>query len=128
MKFISSRIHGLMDYALGVVLIISPWLFGFGQAGWESWIPIALGIILILYSAMTDYEYSLTRQISMKTHLVLDGVSGVFLAVSPWLFNFSEVVFLPHLILGILEIGAALATHTVSETEHRHEHKHSHAH
>jgi hypothetical protein len=46
----------------------------------------------------------------MRTHLLLDLAGGIFLAVSPWLFNFDEHVYLPHLILGIAEIGASLFT------------------
>jgi hypothetical protein len=49
----------------------------------------------------------------MQGHLALDLIAGIFLAVSPWLFGFSDYVYLPHLILGLLEIGAALFTQTV---------------
>jgi hypothetical protein len=33
-------------------------------------------------------------------------------ALSPWLLGFAAVVFWPHVILGLVVIGAALATHT----------------
>ena len=42
----------------------------------------------------------------------LDLLSGLLLAASPWLFGFSEFVYVPHLVLGLLEIGAALMTKT----------------
>ncbi len=38
---------------------------------------------------------------------------GALLALSPWLFGFADDVWLPHLIFGILEIGASLLTHQV---------------
>jgi hypothetical protein len=28
MRFIPTRIHGFLDYAVGVLLIVVPWLFG----------------------------------------------------------------------------------------------------
>jgi hypothetical protein len=76
---------------------------------------------------VTDYEYSIANIISMRTHLTIDLLSGILLAVSPWLFGFSEFVFLPHLVLGILEIGASLMTERVpskgnARTQHRHAH------
>lgn len=52
----------------------------------------------------------------MPVHLLLDVASGALLAVSPWLFGFSDRVLWPHLILGLLEIGAGLMTRTVPET------------
>jgi hypothetical protein len=116
-----------MDYLVGVLLIAAPWLFDFAKGGAETLVPVILGVLAILYSLMTDYEYSVSRVIPMRTHLTLDLMSGIFLAASPWIFNFDEYVYIPHLILGILEIGASLmtergtsASHASSATGHRH--------
>jgi hypothetical protein len=99
-----------MDYLMGVLLIASPWLFGFANGGAAQWVPVILGISALIYSLMTNYELGVAKTISMKTHLTLDLMSGIFLAASPWIFGFNDVVYLPHLILGIAEIGAALMT------------------
>lgn len=111
MRFISTRAHGVIDYLMGLLLIISPWIFGFADGGAAQWVPILLGVSALLYSIMTDYEMGLLKVISMPVHLVIDLLSGVFLAASPWLFGFADEVYLPHLILGIAEIGASLFTH-----------------
>lgn len=118
-----------MDYLVGIVLIAAPWLFDFARGGAETWVPVILGAGAIIYSLMTNYEYSMSRTISMRTHLTLDLCSGILLAASPWLFGFHEYVYLPHLIVGIAEIGASLMTVTTSSTEtsvsgqhHRHAH------
>ncbi len=110
MRFIPTRIHGLLDYLLAIVLIASPWIFGFQDGGIKMWLPVVLGIVLAAYSFLTDYELGLARILPMPAHLTLDFLSGVLLAVSPWLFGFSDEVKWPHLILGLLEIGAALMT------------------
>jgi hypothetical protein len=112
MKVISTKTHGYLDYIMGVLLIAAPWIFDFARNGAETWVPVILGISTILYSLLTNYELGLSRMISMRTHLMLDAVSGVLLAVSPWLFGFAEYVWQPHLILGILELGAVLMTKT----------------
>lgn len=111
MRFISTRAHGVIDYLMGLLLIVSPWIFGFADGGAAQWVPILLGVSALLYSIMTDYEMGLLKVISMPVHLVIDLLSGVFLAASPWLFGFADEVYLPHLILGIAEIGASLFTH-----------------
>ena len=112
MRFLPTRVHGYMDYLMGALLIVAPWLLGFSRGGAETWIPVLLGVGAIGYSLLTDYELGAVRTISMPVHLGLDGLSGLLLAASPWLFGFSEYVWAPHLILGLVEVGAALVTKT----------------
>lgn len=110
MRFINTRVHGMLDYLMGVLLIASPWLFGFANGGAAQWVPIILGLGALLYSIITDYELGLLKILSMKVHLMIDLISGIFLAASPWIFGFADEVYLPHLILGVIEIGASLCT------------------
>jgi hypothetical protein len=126
MRFIPTKVHAMMDYLVGVLLIVSPWLFGFADDGIKTWLPVILGAGALLYSLMTDYELSLSKSISMKTHLTLDLLSGILLAASPWIFGFADEVYAPHLILGLLEIGASLMTKTRVTREHSGRMAHSH--
>lgn len=107
---IPTKIHGAMDYLVGVVLIVAPWLLGFAEMGAETWIPVIIGAGSILYAVLTDYELGLVKLLSMPVHLGIDVVAGAFLALSPWLFGYAELVFIPHLAVGILMIGAGLLT------------------
>jgi hypothetical protein len=117
MRMIGTKTHGYLDYLMGALLIASPWIFDFYRGGAETWVPVVLGVGVIIYSLMTDYELGISHMISMRTHLTLDIISGALLAASPWLFGFSDYVYGPHLILGILEIGAGLMTKTKPSTE-----------
>jgi hypothetical protein len=117
MRFIPTRVHGMADYLLGALLIVAPWLLGFADGGAETWVPVVLGASVIAYSLFTDYELGVVRRLPMSVHLVLDLAGGVVLAVSPWVFGFADDVWVPHLVLGILEIGAALTTRTTPERE-----------
>lgn len=110
MRFIPTRMHGMLDYLMGVLLIAAPWLFDFSQGGAETWIPVILGVGAIVYSLFTDYELGVVRRIPMPTHLTLDFASGLLLAASPWLFGFADVVYVPHLVLGLVEMGASITT------------------
>jgi SPW repeat len=115
----------MMDYVIGVLLIAAPWLFNFNRGGAETWVPVILGAGVILYSLFTDYELGAVRRIPMPTHLMLDLGGGVLLAVSPWLFGFSDYVWAPHLIVGLIEIGTSLMTRRVPDTGHRGTHGHT---
>jgi len=103
-----------MDYLMGALLIVAPWLFGLGR-GPAMWIPIMLGAGALSYSLLTDYELGVVRTIPMPVHLGLDAASGLFLMASPWLFGFASQLWVPHVVLGALELGAALTTRTLPE-------------
>lgn len=129
MRFLSTKVHGVLDYLVGILLIAAPWLLNFARGGAETWVPVILGAGAVIYSLMTDYELGVFRTISMDTHLALDLWSGIMLASSPWLFGFYDSIYMPHLILGILEIGASLMTQrTPFMSPHRPEDHHRHAH
>lgn len=112
MRFISTRMHGAADYLVGILLILSPYIFGFANGGAAQWLPMLLGAGVILYSLMTRYELGLVPVIPMPAHLGLDIAGGLLLAVSPWLFGFADQVWLPHLVIGLVEVGTAMMTQT----------------
>lgn len=56
MRFIPTRTHGMLDYLMGILLLIAPWVFGFAQGGAETWVPVILGAGVLLYSLFTNYE------------------------------------------------------------------------
>lgn len=80
--------------------------------GADFWVPFLLGAGMIVYSVWTDYEWGAFRTLSMTVHLKIDLAGGILLAISPWLFGFADLVFWPHLIFGVFEIGSALVTQT----------------
>jgi hypothetical protein len=117
MRVIGTKLHGYLDYIMGVLVAASPWIFGFARGGAETIIPVVLGVGVIIYSLMTDYELGVSRVISMRMHLTLDLIGGLILAISPWLFGFADYIWQPHLIFGILEMCAALTTKRTPGTE-----------
>ena len=106
---IPTKVHGYLDYMMGLILILLPFLMKF-PGGAATWLPVILGVGALGYSMLTDYELGLIRIISMRTHLAIDLFSGILLLVGPWIFGFAEEVFWPFVILGLLDIGAALMT------------------
>lgn len=122
MQVISTRVHGMIDYAIGALLLLvaAPWLHGSVDRGAATWVPVVLGASAILYSVFTDYELEPVRLIPMPTHLALDLGGGLLLAASPWLFGFAEKVWAPHLIIGVVEIATALMSQRIPSDRRSH--------
>ena len=118
MRFISRKFHAVLDYITGLLLIAAPWLFNFEDIGPAKWTAIGIGALILLMSFVTDYEGGGKKMLSMQTHLTMDVIAGLFLAASPWMFNFDEQIYWPHLLVGILEMGAGLFTERRSQHVH----------
>ncbi|WP_230532127.1 SPW repeat domain-containing protein [Microvirga roseola] len=116
MRFIPTRVHGVIDYLTGLLLIAAPFVLGFADGGAAQWVPMIVGAGILIMSLMTDYELSLAHLIPLPVHLGVDAIGGLLLLVSPWLFGFADFVFWPHVIIGLMEIGVALTTHTTPDT------------
>jgi hypothetical protein len=118
-----TRIHGILDYVIGVLLVAAPWLIGFAAGGAETWVPVGVGVAIVAYSAATHYEMGVLRRLSIPLHLWLDALMGVLLAISPWVLGYDDRVWLPHVVVGVLLVGAAAITDTVPGFERRSGHR-----
>ncbi|MCJ8520977.1 hypothetical protein ABID21_004841 [Pseudorhizobium tarimense] len=107
---IDTKTHGIIDYLTGVLLLIAPYLFGFANGGIEQWLPQLLGAMILVMSLLTNYELSVAKLIPLKVHLAVDIAGGVLLAASPWLFGFSQTIWWPHVLVGLMEIVVPLVT------------------
>jgi hypothetical protein len=106
-----TRVHGFLDYLLGAVLVVIPLAFDFG-AGPQTWLPVLMGGGAIVFSLLTEYELGVVPMIPMPAHLILDALGGLFLAASPWVLGFAWEVWIPHVVLGLGAVAAAIFTQT----------------
>lgn len=104
----STKTHSFFDYFFSFFLMMSPWLLGFGEAHAETLTPVVIGMVIVSYSFFTDYEGGMYRRLPYNAHLTFDLLLGILLAASPWLFEFNEKVFKPHLMIGIFMVVVAL--------------------
>jgi hypothetical protein len=117
-RFIPTGVHAYFDYVGGIGLLAAPFVFGFYSVGGAAVIiPMVLGIGLILYSLLTNYELGLpgVKFIPMWVHLTLDFVAAAFLALSPFLFGFinqAPNAWLPHIVAGVGVILLVLVSQT----------------
>jgi hypothetical protein len=113
MRFIPTKFHAPLDYIVGVALIAAPWIFQFSDVSAAAVVSIVLGIGLIAYSLLTDYELGVWKVAPMAVHNVIDVVAGAFLAASPWIFGFADEsanVWAPHVIVGLAAVFLGLTT------------------
>lgn len=102
MRFLTPRIHGILDYVVAIVLIAAPFPLGFVDTNLLALcISLVLGLGLLGYSLITDYAYSLFGAVSFRIHLVFDVLSGTGLAVAPFIFGFAGTVKVYYLVMGI---------------------------
>jgi hypothetical protein len=113
MRFIPTRLHAPLDYIVGVALIATPWIFQFSEHTAPTVISVVLGIGLIAYSLLTDYELGVWRVFPMSVHNLYDIGAGAVLAASPWIFGFADQginVWVPFVVVGLAAIGLGFTT------------------
>lgn len=86
---ISPLIHGVIEYAAGVLFIIAPFLFGF-DSGAATAFSIVVGVAVITVTAASGLPTSLIDTITRPAHVVIDYLLAVLLIASPFVFGFSD--------------------------------------
>lgn len=84
MKKISTKTHGIIDYAASAGLLALPRILRM-EPGMTRLLT-GSAIFTTLYSLFTKYELGLFKKIPMKTHKMLDAGQSLGLAASPLLF------------------------------------------
>jgi len=113
MRFIPTRLHAPLDYIVGVALIAAPWIFQFSDIAAATALSVVLGIGLIVYSLLTDYELGVWRTFPMSIHNLFDIAAGALLAASPWLLGFADEganAWAPFVVVGVAAIFLGLTT------------------
>lgn len=114
-------VHQAGDYLLAVLLIASPFVFGFSDSGAATAVAIVAGVIVLVMAASTDGPLSLVDAIPIPVHIVGDVALGVLLIASPFLFGFSDeggaTAFF--IAVGVLELLLVIATSFPRETRER---------
>ena len=115
MRFIPTKVHGILDYLYVLVLFFTPTIFHFSTNGAPTLIMDVVSSTVLVYSTFTKYELGISKYLPMRMHLLLDIIVGIFLAASPWIFGFARYVYVPHLFFGLFAVVAALLTKKSSE-------------
>ncbi len=124
MKFLPTKVHGFLDYTVGIALLLAPNLFMFSDVGGAAvFIPRLLGAVLITYALFTNYEWGVFKVLSMPYHLMIDFAAAAFLAVSPFLFGFNDEkanAWVPHVVVGLVVILVVLVSQSTPGVTNKH--------
>ena len=100
-RIISPGVHGILDYVSAIVLILVPGVLAFDEISpFAYWLSVIAGCVLILYSLMTDYEFSIGMFIPLRIHLVLDFSAGILFILWPFIFDFTGLAMAYYLVMG----------------------------
>lgn len=111
MRFLPTRVHGLVDYLWGALVFATPWALGLTGTT-AGVLLMVFGVAAWAYSFATDYEWGVVPMLSVPAHLAIDGAGGLFLMAAPWLFGFAEEARWPYLAFGGFSVLASLVTRT----------------
>jgi hypothetical protein len=85
---LSPFVHGVTEYAAGIVFIAAPFLFGF-DARAATAVSIVVGVAVLVITASSDLPTGLAKTLPVTIHAVIDLVGGIFLIAAPFLFGFN---------------------------------------
>ena len=86
---ISRFLHGVIEYAAGVLLIASSFIFAF-EDGAATAVSIVAGIVALIIAASTEGPSSLVNSIPIAVHVLLDYSLAAILIAAPFLFGFTD--------------------------------------
>lgn len=109
---ITLNMHAAIEPVAAIVLILSPWIFGFSANNTAKVVMIVIGAIMLISGALTDWRLSPVRLIPLRVHFMTDLLLGAVLILSPFIFGFSANGAATRfaVIFGALELVTALAT------------------
>jgi hypothetical protein len=113
------KIHNVLDYIIGALLIVTPWLFGFGQIPAARSLFLIAGIGLVAYSLLTKYDYSIAKVIPLGVHMILDALIGIVTILAPVMLGYRDLLtggqYAVHVIWGIGAVGLVALTSPKTE-------------
>lgn len=111
MRFISTRVHGALDYTTVCGLAAMPRMMGMRRD--VGRLVAGASVATFLYSMLTRYELGLVPILPMKLHLTLDLGSGATFCAAPWILDVQDGRVRNVLLgIGLFEIMAALVSKT----------------
>lgn len=88
-RFLSPRLHGVVDYLAAASLLTLPFILGLGETQpLAKWLAVATGAAVVIVSLLTDYRYGAFRVLPFRGHLAIDAAAATVFALAPTLFGF----------------------------------------
>jgi len=87
MRVIGAFAHGIIDYAMVIMLAVGPSVAGF--RGKQAIICYALALVHLMLTLITRFPLGVSKSLPFPLHGAIEFVVGLLLVVLPWIANFS---------------------------------------
>ena len=113
-------VHGVLEYAAGVLLIAAPFLFSFDEDTATA-VAIVAGVLVLIVTASTDIPTGLTKSIPIPAHAIADFLLAGLMIASPFLFGFDDdgTATAFFIVLGVVHLLLTIGTRFVREERPR---------
>ncbi len=92
MRFITQKIHSIIDYPVALSLIGLPFLLNLGTTNSIAlWLSVATGIAALVLTILTNHETGLIKVLPYSFHVLVDRIVGLTFAVAPFLLHFTGI-------------------------------------
>jgi hypothetical protein len=113
-------VHGVVEYAAGILLIAAPFLFGFDEDAATA-AAIVAGVLVLIITASTAMSTGLIKSIPVQAHVVLDYMLALALIAAPFVLGFTDdgpaTAFF--IVLGVLHLLLTIATRFIRDERPR---------
>ena len=113
-------LHGVLEYAVGVLLIAAPFLFAFDDDTATA-VSIVAGVLLLALTASTAIPTGMTKSVPIPAHVIADYLLAGLLIASPFLFGFdgdgTATAFF--IVLGVVHLLVTIGTRFLADDRPR---------
>jgi hypothetical protein len=81
-------LHVLIEYAIGILTIVSPFLFSFDDEAAQI-LAVLIGAGILVLAVVSDAPTGLARTLPTASHVVIDYVLALVVIVAPFVFGFA---------------------------------------
>ncbi len=91
-RFVTRKIHSLLDYPVAFSLIVLPFVLGLGSTNpLAKWLAVATGLAALLLTILTNHETGLFKVLPYQFHLNVDRLVGVVFIIAPFALGFTGI-------------------------------------
>jgi hypothetical protein len=112
MRFVTRKIHSLLDYPVALSLIALPFILGLGATNPAAkWLSVATGVAAFVLTLMTDHETGVFRVLPYRLHVAVDRLVGVTFLAAPLVLGFGglEAAYYSANAIAVLTVTVLLA-------------------
>ena len=109
-------VHGLVEYAAGILLIAAPFVFSFEEDAATA-ASVVAGVLVLIVAASTAMSTGLIKSIPVPAHVMLDYVLAIALIAAPFVIGFSDdgAATAFFIVLGVVHLLLTIATRFIRD-------------